>query len=208
MSIAPTPKLEPAFRASVVDSSRRRSLRLRSPSPPSPRNTIRSGRHLGRPSLGAASRSKSSENVTGATGSAEPPASTVVATGFGSLTASTESVCRTLRAYRKKLVGSASGDGIGPESLRELEKELRLTARVLSEKSQGKSIDEAMMARLLDQASEKIVGMLDERIKERVESEVRRSSEVSPRLGSPVEEKAEHQADALAGALERVVIDE
>ncbi|KAK5136015.1 hypothetical protein LTR08_004269 [Meristemomyces frigidus] len=210
MSIAPTPRLEPAFRSSVVQpSSRRRSLRQRSPSPPSPRNTTKNGRLLGRPALSTAHRSKSTENVFGSTVTTtpEPPASTV-ATGPGSLTASTESVCRTLRAYRKKLVGSASGDGIGTESLRELEKELKLTARVLSEKSQGKSIDEAMMARLLDQASEKIVGMLDERIKERVESEVRRSSEASPRLGAHPEAREEEHSDALAGALERVAIDE
>ena len=105
-------------------------------------------------------------------------------------------------------MGSASSDGIGSESLRDLEKELKLTARVLSERTQGKGIDEAMVARLLDQASDKIVGILDERIKERVDSEVRRSSEVSPRLGSPAEVKEEEQADALAGALERVTIDE
>ncbi|EMC95037.1 hypothetical protein BAUCODRAFT_41361, partial [Baudoinia panamericana UAMH 10762] len=106
LSIAQTPRLEPAFRSSFAEPSRRQSLRQRSPSPP-------------------------------------------------------KSVSRTLRAYRKKLAGAQASDSITPEALRELERELKLTARVLSEKSQGKTVDEAMIARLLDQASEKIVGMLD-----------------------------------------------
>lgn len=46
---------------------------------------------------------------------------------FGSLNMSTEQVCRTLRAYRKKLHGSAEH----PRSSRELERELGLTMRSL-----------------------------------------------------------------------------
>ncbi|KAK5119311.1 hypothetical protein LTR85_007667 [Meristemomyces frigidus] len=207
MSVAQAPRLEPAFRSSFAEpTSRRRSLRQRSPSPPSPRNATRKDQ-LRRPSLGMSLRSKSSENVTNAASSTAAPAAGA-STGFGSLTASTESVCRTLRAYRKKLAGSASTDSISPETLRELEKELKLTARVLSEKSHGRSVDEAMMARLLDQASEKIVGMLDERIKERVESEVRKSSESSPsNVPRPDGQAVVNEADALAGALEKVAID-
>ncbi|KAK4547874.1 hypothetical protein LTR36_010593 [Oleoguttula mirabilis] len=213
LSVAQAPRLEPAFRSSLVEpSSRRRSLRQRSPSPPSPRNAATRKDQLRRPSLGMSLRSKSTENVANASPSTAAP-SVGAATGFGSLTASTESVSRTLRAYRKKLAGSVSIDSIAPEALRELDKELKLTARVLSEKSHGKSIDEAMMARLLDQASEKIVGMLDERIKERVESEVRKSSEGSPlgvaHMGRPaVVDEQEGPADALAGALEKVLIEE
>lgn len=210
MSVAQAPRLEPAFRSNFAEpSSRRRSLRQRSPSPPSPRNAVKRD-HLRRPSLGSALRSKSTDNFKDATSSAAA-SSAGAATGFGSLSASTESVSRTLRAYRKKLAGSASTDSISPETLRELEKELKLTARVLSEKSQGRSIDEAMMARLLDQASEKIVGMLDERIKERVESEVRKSSEGSPASasfsGTTVSMDEQGSADALAGALEKVAIE-
>lgn len=108
-----------------------------------------------------------------------------LASGFGSVTASTESVCRTLRAYRKKLANSST-DTLPPHILRELGTELKLTARVVGEKSQGKSLDETMMAKLLDQASDRIVDLLDERIKERVGSEVRRSSGSSPLYDEPI----------------------
>lgn len=84
-----------------------------------------------------------------------------------------------------------------PESLRELEKELKLTARTVGEKATGNSLDEAMIVKLLDQASEKIVGLLDERIKERVQSEVRKSSESTP----------QPEIEAVAGALEKSRID-
>jgi ribosomal protein L19E len=152
-------------------------------------------------------RSKSSDNVL-------TTASNSNNSSFGSLNSSTESVCRTLRAYRKKLTTSSTTDSIAPETLRELEKELKLTARVVGEKSQGKNIDEAMMSRLLDQASEKIVSRLDERIKERVESEVRKSGEGSPtgihgtRTSSIVEESHEEHMEAVAGALEEVSLGE
>lgn len=208
MSFAQTPRLEPAFQPGLGESSRRISLRQRSPSPPSPRN-IKKG-HIRRPSLGMPARSKSSENVL------NTPSSTTTSgtsnSNFGSLTASTESICRGLRAYRKRLATSPSNDNIAPETLRELEKELKLTARALGEKSQGKTLDESMMAKLLDQASEKIVGMLDERIKERVESEVRKSSEGSPATATQVEHAPSAEvddklsADAVAGALERVAL--
>jgi mitogen-activated protein kinase binding protein 1 len=93
--------------------------------------------------------------------------------------------------------------------MRELEKELKLTARVVGEKSQGKNLDEAMMTKLLDQASEKIVSRLDERIKERVESEVRRSGDGSP-LGPVLSESpkdvSSQDMDAVVGALEKVKI--
>ncbi|KAF1826275.1 WD40 repeat-like protein [Dissoconium aciculare CBS 342.82] len=95
------------------------------------------------------------------------------ATGFGSLTASTDSVCRTLRAYRKKLSNSSANETISNEIIRELEKELKLTARVVGEKSAGKTLDEAIMTKLLEQASDKIIGMLDEKIKERVQGRAR-----------------------------------
>lgn len=151
-----------------------------------------------RPSLGMSLRTKSSDNMLNG------HSNVTNNTGFGSLTSSTESVCRTLRAYRKKLANSTPSDNIAPETMRELEKELKLTARVLSQKSQGKTIDEAMMARLLDQASEKIVEMLDERIKERVENGFRRGDS-SPSLSTA--SIAEAKADALAGALEKATLE-
>lgn len=67
-------------------------------------------------------------------------------------------------------------------------------------------IDEATMAKLLDQASDRIVDRLDERIKERVESEVRRSSGNSPLNGSIAESPAD-DVDVVAGALGKVTIE-
>lgn len=52
---------------------------------------------------------------------------------FGSLNMSTEQVCRTLRAYRKKLHGSSEH----PESGRELERELSLTLQTLGTHSKN-----------------------------------------------------------------------
>ncbi len=158
-SIMPPPRLEPAFRPSLAHSRRESSARKRSPSPPSPRGAKKETSR--KPSLTMALRSKSSENVLS---SYATPSNS----GSGSVVSSTESVCRNLRAYRKKLA-SASSEVITPNLLRELGTELKLTARVLGEKSQGKVIDEAIMAKLLDQASDRIVDRLDERIKERVD---------------------------------------
>lgn len=200
LTLAQTPRLEPGFRSNF-DSSRRRSLRQRSPSPPSPRNPAKKDNSR-RQTLGMSLRSKSSENILN-TGSNS--------TGFGTLTSSTESVCRTLRAYRKKL-GNATTDSITPDALRELAKELKLTAKVVGEKSQGKTLDEATIAKLLDQASDKIVGLLDEKIKVRVESQLKRGGETSASTSSahlePPAEPEEHseqrfeRSDTAPGALE------
>jgi len=98
-----------------------------------------------RPSIGA--RAKSASN----------------ASEFGSLAASTEQVCRTLKAYRKKLANSS--DNLSTETVRELERELGLTARTVGEKAiKSKSLDETAMVKLLDQYSERLVAMLDEKI--------------------------------------------
>ncbi|KAK1814357.1 hypothetical protein LTR12_011254 [Friedmanniomyces endolithicus] len=238
MSMAPAPRLEPALRSSFAESSlrssRRSSLRQRSPSPPSPRNPPTSAAsaartsHRSRPSLSSTLRSKSSENVlksfasplpTTATSTTNPSAPST--STFGSLTSATESASRTLRAYRKRLANapppsSNTTELISPEALRELEKELKLTARVLGERSRGGTVDEGTMARLLDQASEKIVGMLDERIRERVEREVlRKSWEGLPEVGEAGvgsvvggDGGEGEGADALAGALEGLGVGE
>ena len=208
-SVAQPPRLEPAFRSGLVEQSRRKSIRKRSPSPPSPRNKFTTDPSR-KQSLGMSLRSKSSENVLSSYASTN---ATTNANSFGSLTSSTESVCRTLRAYRKKLANSSTADKIAPDTFRELEKELKLTARVVGEKSQGRNLDEAMMTKLLDQASDRIVSKLDERIKERVESEVRGSREGSPLNGAIVESPggADDQSeqvdeDAIAGAMEKVTL--
>ena len=186
MSVAQPPRLEPAFRSNT-DLSRRRSMWQRSPSPPSPRHA--SKKEPSRwPSLGMSLRSKSSDTLLNVASSG-----TANNGGFGSLTASTESVCRTLRTYRKKLSSSnSSNDTITPDALRELEKELKLTARVLGERSHGKNIDEATMTKLLDQASDKIVDLLGGRIQERIGNEVRRNGDGSSTPLPQLDESAEH----------------
>ncbi|TKA74824.1 hypothetical protein B0A55_05938 [Friedmanniomyces simplex] len=241
MSIAPAPRLEPALRSSFAEgslrSSRRSSLRQRSPSPPSPRNATAAAaaarsNHRNRPSLGGSLRSKSSENVLKSL--ASPPASALTAAAANtpsgsssssttSLTPASDALSRALRAYRKKLANAPSNESVSPEALRELEKELKLTARALGERSlQGRTVDEGTMARLLEVASERIVGMLDERIRERVVREVKGvgGEEV---LGAVAEAGAEgedrggvidgdglngERADALAGALAGIVLGE
>ncbi|CAL5869842.1 uncharacterized protein PFLUO_LOCUS4073 [Penicillium psychrofluorescens] len=58
---------------------------------------------------------------------------------FGSLDMSTEQVCRTLRAYRKKLSGSTTRI----QAQKELERELNLTLRVMSSRPQQGSDESA-----------------------------------------------------------------
>ena len=75
----------------------------------------------------------------------------------------TEQASRTLRAYRKKLLGS---EPIKDETMKELEQELRLTAVALGERSQkSKAINETVLTGLLDQYSSRLVSMFDEKLK-------------------------------------------
>ncbi|KAI0112066.1 WD domain-containing protein [Nemania sp. FL0031] len=82
---------------------------------------------------------------------------------FGSLNMSTEQTCRTLRAYRKKL---ASSDPISQEILAELDQELRLTAVALGDRAtRSKAMSDTMLSGLLDQYSERLVSLLDEKLR-------------------------------------------
>lgn len=75
----------------------------------------------------------------------------------------TEQACRTLRAYRKKLLSSES---VREDSLKELDQELRLTAMALGEKSiKTKAISETALTGLLDQYSDRLVSMFDEKLR-------------------------------------------
>ncbi|KAI1288284.1 WD40-repeat-containing domain protein [Xylaria venustula] len=81
---------------------------------------------------------------------------------FGSLNMSTEQTCRTLRAYRKKL---ASTDPISQETLTELDQELRLTAVALGDRAtRSQAMSDTMLNGLLDQYSERLVSLLDEKL--------------------------------------------
>jgi len=75
----------------------------------------------------------------------------------------TEQACRMLRAYRKKLLSSET---VKESSLKELDQELRLTAVALGEKSvKTKTISETVLTGLLDQYSERLVSMFDEKLR-------------------------------------------
>ncbi|KAH7116739.1 WD repeat protein-like protein [Dendryphion nanum] len=153
-SLAQTPKLDPSPMPSLSretrtagpssghSSLRLKSFRNRSPSPPSPRN----------PTVG---KRRSSVDVR--IRAAKAPTSE-----FGSLGASTESLCRTLRAYRKRL--ATSSDNLTSDQLRDVERELAQTARAVGEKVKSKGFNETVMVKLLDQYSERLVSILDEKI--------------------------------------------
>lgn len=177
-SLAQTPNLEASpvptiprnlrtSGSSLVQGTVRRSYRHRSPSPPtSPRSPQISKR---RSSVDVRVRVKPSTNE------------------FGSVGASTESLCRTLRAYRKRLANST--DTLSSELVREAERELALTARAIGEKVKSKNrVDESVMVKLLDQYSERLVTILDEKIAATVALRVRENSEsgMSGRSASPV----------------------
>ncbi|KAJ0124952.1 hypothetical protein J7T55_006295 [Diaporthe amygdali] len=110
--------------------------------------------------------------------------------GAGSLQTATEQTCRQLRTYRSKL---SSAEPISFEMMSELENELRLTATALGDRvSRDKqSVSESVLSGLLDQYSERLVSMLDERLRLRL-SEAQfnggwggRSGENSPTLLTP-----------------------
>ncbi|KAI9819448.1 MAG: hypothetical protein M1832_004011 [Thelocarpon impressellum] len=136
-------------------------FRDRSPSPTSQKSPRQQELPPRRPSYDARSRSKS--------------AGPTPVSDFGSLNMSTEQVCRTLRAYRKKLGPSA--EAVRPEKIKELEKELALTAKCLGERmlaaraapaeagsSAPRTADETALVQLLDTYSARLVEMIDERM--------------------------------------------
>ncbi|KAK3989567.1 WD40-repeat-containing domain protein [Cladorrhinum sp. PSN332] len=162
--------------ASIVieDSPSRRASsggsRSDSPPPESPKNRSRMFRRPSLPALSMTptnsikSRKKSSSNMRGSY-------------GFGSLSMATEQACRTLRAYRKKLTSS---DSINGDVLAEFDAELRLTAAALGERAirsrsnrepSPKPVSESMLSGLLDQYSERLVSMLDEKLRLRLSEE-------------------------------------
>ncbi|KAF2200501.1 WD domain-containing protein [Delitschia confertaspora ATCC 74209] len=162
-SLAQAPKLEPSP-CMPRNIPSRTSYRNRSPSPPSPRHVPKR-----RSSMDTRARSKASGP----------------ATEFGSISASTESLCRTLRAYRKRLANSS--DSLSSDSAEELERELALTVRAVGDRAKSKSVDESTMVKLLDQYSERLVTMLDEKIAASVAMRMREreNSESAISIGTP-----------------------
>jgi WD40 repeat protein len=161
-SLATTPKLEPSPMQSSSREGRTggwqsqatfRRNKNRSPSPPSPRNPQHGKR---RASMDGRSRPKAPANE------------------FGSLGASTESLCRSLRAYRKRLANTT--DSMSSELAKEVERELAATTRAVGDRVKSREFDETVMVKLLDQYSERLVNMLDEKIAASVAQKVRESS--------------------------------
>ncbi|KAH7321000.1 WD40-repeat-containing domain protein [Stachybotrys elegans] len=127
--------------------SRRPSADVRASSPPpSPK-----GRLLRRPSLPALG------------GSLKKRSSSSSLAGHGSLNTATEQTCRTLRTYRKKL---SSTEPISADALAELDQELRLTAAALGDRAiRSKAMNETVLSGLLDQYSERLITLLDEKLR-------------------------------------------
>ncbi|KAI9840195.1 MAG: hypothetical protein M1838_004181 [Thelocarpon superellum] len=140
-----SPVLEPDDPAAF-----KHSFRERSPSPQSPRQPHRTLDKQRKASLDTLTRSRAK--------SAGP------ANEFGSVNMSTEQVCRTLRAYRKKL--GPSSEPLRPENVRALERELGLTIKALGEKVVKTEAvnDEEALVKLLDQYSARLVDLIDRKI--------------------------------------------
>ncbi|KAI9820645.1 MAG: hypothetical protein M1827_005014 [Pycnora praestabilis] len=164
-SVPPTPTVPSKYNASTSSqgesTNRRVSRRERSQSPPSPRPN----QHLPRPrrsSLDARSRTKSSGNPS----------------EFGGPNLSTEQVCRTLRAFRRKLM--TSSETLRADNVRELERELGATLKALGEKAvRSKAASESMITDLLGQYSERLVEMIDEKLSLRGATRAETDSPVS-----------------------------
>jgi WD40 repeat protein len=160
-SLAQTPKLEPSL--SSYDPTRRKTIRpVRSSSPTSPdrKSPPRPVRVAHRKASSEASQGRSRMSTT-ARASIGPGA----ASAANGLPASTDTICRALRSYRRKL--ATSNDSLAPECLRDIERELGLTARAVGEKAlkNKEAVEESVMVKLLNQYSERLLEMLDERFK-------------------------------------------
>jgi WD40 repeat protein len=125
-----------------------------------------------------------------------------------------EQACRQLRAFRKRLASSSSpssADAISPEAMAELDAELRLTMAALGERaSSGRqqqqqaaaaaAVSESVLGGLLDQYSEKLVGMLDERLRLRLsEMQLGGSDDSQAFLTPPVDLERERPRTAGRG---------
>ncbi|KAF2236550.1 WD40 repeat-like protein [Viridothelium virens] len=167
-ALAQTPKLEPIASTTATTSSfapgRHRCPPASPTNPQQPHsrtNTdLSSTRPPRRPSLDPRHRTKSTGNLTS-------PASNSGSTT--NLHDSTTQILRALRTYRKTLSRTPSTANLSLDTIREVEKELNLTAKALAERAaRGAGVGEEVMVRLFDEYSERIVRMLDERVEKRM----------------------------------------
>ncbi|KAB2573163.1 Mitogen-activated protein kinase-binding protein 1 [Lasiodiplodia theobromae] len=199
------PKLEPSpvgkeSHGPHGSSSRRHGRSNRSPSPPSPtlkhahaassgspkvpHHSPKGSHHtLRRPSFGSSrSKTRSNQNLRESSG----------------LAAAASDLSKSLRLFRKKL--GTSQDKLPADAQKELERELRITSSALGGEGKTKEVrhassesrheggkaevkseamDEASMAKLLEQYSERLVELLDRRIDKSVQKHVRQLSQGS-----------------------------
>lgn len=175
-SMLSTPRLEATPTTTSMNGSgrgergRRRSIVHRSPSPPSPKlsaATLKRRKSMypaATPTTNGHTLSKARSASNLRDGSLPNAHAT---DGTGALTRDTDTTCRALRLYRKKLAASVTD--MPAETLRELQKELSLTLRAVGEKAKAMrpragQVDEEVLGRVLDQYSSKLVEMLDTRL--------------------------------------------
>jgi hypothetical protein len=207
-SLAQAPKLEPLTTATntstPVSSSRSSPRHQRSPtSPLSPRashhrtntdyHTSRSPR---RPSLDMRHRTKSAGNLK------STPTASLTATSRHmakdkDIQASTQHILRSLRSYRRTLVRSPSSPSLSLDLIREVEKELNLTAKALLEKAMagsatGRGMEEETLTKLFEELPERIVRVLEDRVARKGSvPEVRRDSEPGQIVGEELDSGTE-----------------
>lgn len=136
VNVKQTPRLDPSPLATARSNAtgpQPAKSRHRSPSPPSPLRTKASSHIKGRPSTSGSTSASHRERSNSAA------ASKTDSGGFGSVAASTEQLCRTLKAYRQRL--EKSSVGVAPERLVELDNELEMTARLI-QRTLGKKRDD------------------------------------------------------------------
>lgn len=144
----------------------RRNGRARPPSPSSPRRQQQprmAPRPLHRQSSQPAMSTLHRQRGLGGREALSPTHASATISGANDLVASTQQVCRSLNAYRRKLANSE--DPLPIENVRELERELSQTARALAEKA---ARSEAVMEKLLDRYGERLVEIMERKIDEKV----------------------------------------
>lgn len=180
----PTQTLPTSPSSTVADDtpSRRPSVDTRTSPPVSPRGKVKKRPSL--QALGTSARKKtSSSNLR----------------GFGSLNMATEQTCRQLRSYRKKL---ASSEPISQENLTELDQELRLTAAALGDRAiRSRALNETVLSGLLDQYSERLVTLLDEKLRLSYQPRSPTEKDGDSRDGDSPDEETRGSADGSLSSL-------
>jgi WD40 repeat protein len=108
---------------------------------------------------------------------------------YGSLSTASESFCRQLKAYRKRLANST--ETLDMDMVKEVQHELATTARAIGERARSTDFDETAMTKFLDQYSERLVNILDERIAASMALRTRQDSDAA--LSTPLRSPADYR---------------